>query len=184
MSETLGGRGGVRPWLAAVGCCVAFAPMMASAQQKHTVSFDAPTASSHYTQQFSIDVGDAPGHQLRVFELQRKYGGDAPTIEGVRLKEAWIRGMTDFTEQNGPGSVYVVYSMANGDRIYARGSVTAHAVSGADGKHALKSLIVMTITGGTGKFLGVRGIVTGEILADPAAGTNANQTAMEYWMEK
>lgn len=163
---------------------VMFGSRTAWAQQKQKVSFDAPATGNKYTQQHTIDVGDAPGHQIRIFELQRTYGSDAPTIEGVHVKEAWIRGTTDYTELNGLGTAYVTYVMGNGDRIYGRASYVAHSVAAANGKNAQKNLTAVTVTGGTGKFLGIRGIVRAETLANPVTEMNQNKSEMEYWMEK
>lgn len=105
--------------------------LQAHAQEKKTVSFDAKAAGNKYTQQYAIDVGDAPAHQLRLFELIRNYGEDAPMIEGVHLKQATIRGTTDYTDMNGLGSSYVIYEMDSGERIYANGHFLAHKTKGA-----------------------------------------------------
>lgn len=152
-------------------------------QPKQIVSFNAPASGNKFTQQYTIDVGDAPGHQLRIFELVRTYSKNAPVIEGVRLKEAWIRGMTDYTDLNGLGTSYVTYVMENGDKIYAFGHFLAHRAPGA-GAAVLKNMTELTVTGGTGRFLAIRGIVRAETLSDNTAGINQNKSEMEYWMEK
>jgi hypothetical protein len=154
------------------------------AQEKQKVLFNVPAESTKYTQQHAIDVGDAPGHQVRVFELQRTFGKDAPMIGGVRVKESWTRGTTDFTDLNGPGTSYTTYVMENGDKIYSRGTFEAHRIATSDGKYALKNLGAGTITGGTGKFQGIRGVARSENFADPKAGTNESKGELEYWMEK
>ena len=157
--------------------------MSAPARTKRVVVFDAPAAGNRFTRQHAIDVGDTPGHELRVFELVRTYAGGAPTIEGVALKEAWIRGMTDFTDLNGLGTSYVTYVMEDGDRIYARGNFLAHRLPDTDGNRMLKNMTELTITGGTGRFLAIRGVVRAETLSDNVA-FNQNRSEMEYWMEK
>ena len=154
------------------------------AQDKQKALFNTPAANTKYTQQHAIDVGDAPGHQVRVFELQRTYGNDAPMIGGLRVKESWTRGMTDFTDLNGPGVSYTTYVMDNGDKIYSRGTFEAHRIAGADGKFTLKNLGAATITGGTGKLQGIRGMARTENFADPKAGINESKGEIEYWMEK
>jgi len=58
-----------------------------AAQQMQRVSFKTPAANSKYTVQHVLDVGDVPGHQVRLFELRRTFPTDAPTINGVKLKE-------------------------------------------------------------------------------------------------
>jgi hypothetical protein len=150
------------------------------AQQKQRVSFNVPATSTKYIQQHTIDVGDVPGHQVRIFELQRTFGADAPMIEGVRVKELWTRGITDFTELNGLGTSYNVYVMENGDKIYSRGSFLAHAM----GEGKLRNISTATVTGGTGKFASIRGSVRGETNADPKAGVNQTRGEMEYWLDK
>jgi len=156
---------------------------MAYGQQRQIVSFDAPAVGNMFTQQYAIDIGDAPGHQLRIFELVRTYSKDAPTIEGVHLKEAWIRGMTDYTDSNGLGTSYVPYVMEDGEKIYAYGHFLAHRDASA-GETMLKNMTELTVTGGTGRFLAIRGIVRAETLSDNVAGINQNKSEIEYWMEK
>jgi hypothetical protein len=67
----------------------------ALAQEKQHVSFKAPAENSKYTQQNIIDVGDMPGHQVRVFEIHRTYPNIASVINGVKLSEVWTTGATD-----------------------------------------------------------------------------------------
>ena len=109
-------------------------PGLGQAQQRYKVSFNSPAENNKYTQLYTIEVGDAPGHKLRMLELLRSYNENPPLIEGVALKEAWIRGFTDYTDSNGLGTSYVTYVMANGDKIFARGNFLAHRLSGTDGK--------------------------------------------------
>jgi hypothetical protein len=166
--------------------CISVA-MQAHAQEKKTVSFDAKAAGNKYTQQYAIDVGDAPDHQLRLFELIRNYGENGPVIEGVHLKQATIRGTTDYTDMNGLGSSYVIYEMDSGERIYANGHFLAHKTTGAgpeSAKNAYKNLTELTVTGGTGRFIGIRGIVRAETVADVTINYNQNHTEIEYWFEK
>jgi hypothetical protein len=153
----------------------------AMAQEKRKVSFNSPAASTKYTQQNAIDVGDVPGHQIRVFEIQRTYGTDAPVIEGLRLKESWSRGLTDFNDLNGLGVSYNIYVLENGDRIFARGHFIAQSVAS---EGSLRNLAASTLTGGTGKFSGIRGVVRTETSANPKAGMNEQKGEMEYWLPK
>ena len=160
----------------ALALCAAFG----AAAQKQKVPFDVPATSTKYTQQHAIDVGDMPGHQVRVFELQRQYGKDAPMIEGVRIKETWTRGHTDFTDLNGLGTAYTVYVMDNGDKMFTRASFIANSVGGGE----LKNMGAATITGGTGKLHNIRGLVRSETRSNPSAGMNSTKGEIEYWIEK
>ncbi|MGU7839289.1 hypothetical protein ACV22V_07445 [Burkholderia sp. AW33-5] len=81
----------MKPGTSAAPCCALFASTTAVAQEKHVAAFDAPPSGNKYTQQHVLEVGDVPGHQLRLYELVRSYGGKVQTIEGVVLKEAVIR---------------------------------------------------------------------------------------------
>ena len=100
------------------------------------------------------------------------------------MKELWTRGSTDFTALNGLGTSYNVYVMENGDKIYSRANFLAHATPSADGKASLRNMSTAIITGGTGKYQGIRGVVRSETNADPKKGFNETKGEMEYWMEK
>ena len=83
---------------------VALSAGHALAQEKQKVSYRVSEQNSKYTQQHVIDVGDVPGHQVRVFEIQRMLPADAPAINGIKL--------------NGPSSSYDTYLFENGDRLF------------------------------------------------------------------
>ena len=59
------------------------------AQQKQKVSYKVAAENTKYTQQFTIAVGDVPGHEIRISEIHRTFPTNAPMINGVRLKEIW-----------------------------------------------------------------------------------------------
>jgi hypothetical protein len=152
----------------------------AVAQQKQQVSFKAPPENSKYTQQHVIDVGDAPGHQVRVYELHRTFPSNAPVINGMKLAEQWTRGTSDYTDGNGSNSQYIVFALENGDKFFARIALVAHSA----GAGKLSTTSVGSITGGTGKFAGIRGMIRSAGTADPKAGFSETQYDIEYWMEK
>jgi hypothetical protein len=66
-----------------------FAIPDASAQERCKISWDASVSEAKYTQQLALDVGDVPGHQVRVFELHRTYTSDKPNCEGLKRVEEW-----------------------------------------------------------------------------------------------
>ena len=168
--------------VAVLWCSALFGTTASLAQQTQKVSL--PTVTTKYTQQHTIDVGDVPAHQIRVFEYQRVYGEDAPLIAGLRLKDSWTRGISDYADSTGPGSAYTTYAMENGDKLYAHGNFVTHGVPTASGKKTLSTHAALTITGGTGKLSGIRGVVRTETTADLAAGINQGKGEIEYWMEK
>ena len=84
-------------------------PVKAVAQEKQRASFKTSVENTKYTQQHSIEVGDVSGHHVRVYEIQRTFPNNAPVINGVALKEQWTRAISDYTDNNGPGTTYSVY---------------------------------------------------------------------------
>jgi len=152
----------------------------AAAQQKQKVSIKSLAANTKYTQQHVIDVGDAANHQVRVYEILRQYPSDAPVINSVKVKEWWTRGLSDYTDNSGSGTTYGVFMMENGDKFFVRSSLVAQ--SQGDGK--LNAVTSGTVTGGTGKFSGMKGILSTSNKADPKAGMNEAQTELEYWFDK
>src|SRR5215831_6298876 len=59
----------------------------AFAQQKEQASFKATPENSKITQGMNIDVGDAPNHIIRIFEVHRAYPSNAAVIAGLKLVE-------------------------------------------------------------------------------------------------
>jgi hypothetical protein len=155
------------------------------AQQKHKISGKMLAENTKYTQQYSIDVGDVPGHQVRIFEMDRKFPTDPPLFLGVRVTELWIRGYSDYIDLNGRAAEYSIFLLENGDKVFARNeSVSQTTVDPATGAKRSTATNVAAITGGTGKFLGIRGTIRFSAVFDPKTGMNENQFDGEYWMEK
>lgn len=165
--------------IAALSCMTIALPASdAAEQQKQRVSYKISAENSKYTQQQLIDIGDVRGHQVRIFEIYRTYPGDAPVINGVKLKETWNRGMSDYIDGNGPNMGYAIFVLQNDDRFFAR--TTGHAHSTGSGK--LTTVIAGTITGGTGKLVGIQGMIRSTGTAEPKAGLVETQYEIEYWL--
>jgi hypothetical protein len=152
----------------------------APAQEKQRVSIKVPAANTKYTQQHVIDAGDAPGHQIRIFELHRTYTGNQPVINGLKLVENWSRGFSDYTDGNGLNPGYSEYVLENGDKFFTR--FTCVAASPGEGK--IDTTCTAQITGGTGKLSNIRGVIRSSNKADPKSGFNENQAEVEYYMAK
>ena len=165
----------------ALGCLVVALPTdNVLAQQKQQLSFKTSAENTKYTQQHLIDVGDVPGHQVRVYELHCTFPNNAPVMNGVAIKEQWTRAISDYTDNNGPGTTYGVYVLENGDKFFTRSVLVAQST----GSGKLTATTVGQITGGTGKFAGIQGIVRTVNTADPKAGVNEGQTDIEYTIGK
>lgn len=176
---------GIRSAVAVAATLALCAAPGALAQQTQTLKFTAPTANTKYTQQHVINAGDAPSHEVRIFEIHRTFPKDPPQIGGVRVKETWARGYSDYFDLNGTAVTYTTYVMENGDKFYTRTNVLSQNAASADGaKKGATNMTSGSITGGTGKFVGIRGTVRTTGAFDPKAGTNQTQLEMVYWMEK
>jgi len=151
----------------------------AVAQQKQQVSYKVSAENSKYTQQLNIDAGDLPNHLVRVYEVRRTFPNDAPVINGFKLVEEWDRGTADLADGNGTGTAYTVYVMENGDKFFDRRAAIAQSTSGK-----ITATHVGYITGGTGKFAGMQGIVRASVNFDPKTNVTENQIDIEYWIAK
>ena len=152
----------------------------AFAQQTQHVSYKVGAENSKYTQQQFLDVGDIAGHQVRSFEIYRTFPINAPVFNGMKMKEQWTRGTSDYIDNNGTATTYNVYVLENGDKFFTRGTVLARSA----GPGKLSNVTVAYITGGTGKLAGIQGIVRTTGTAEPKAGVNETQVEIEYSIGK
>jgi len=160
------------------GVAILVLSLPVAAQQKFKYSFGA-SAQTKYTEQHIMEVGDVPGHQIRVATLSTKYGSEAPTYDGVKATEStgWLN--SDYIAGNGRFIQYVAMQMENGDKIYS--FVEGHLQTSA-GKASFST--VTTLRGGTGKFAGIRGVIRGSGVTDFKTGPSTNPSEGEYWFEK
>ena len=117
---------------------------------------------------------------MRVFEIHRTFPNNAPVINGVKLADLWSRGASDLLDGDGAYTTYAVFIMENGDKFFDRASLVAQSIG--SGKFTTTS--TGTITGGTGKFAAIKGIVRTAGTADPKAGFTETQYDIEYRIEK
>jgi hypothetical protein len=160
-----------------IGLC---ATGIAAAQEKQHVSYKVTAENSKYTQQQFLDVGDSAGHQVRSFELHRTFPNGAPVFNGIKLKEIWGRGISDYIDSNGTATQYNVYVLENGDKFFTRTTVLAHSV----GSGQFTNMSVGYITGGTGELAGIQGIIRSSGISNPKSNFNEVQTDIEYWISK
>jgi hypothetical protein len=147
------------------------------AQQR--LVFKVAAENTKYTQQHAIDVGDVSGHQVRLFEVYRTYSSNAPVINGMKIVESWTRGITDYTNNNGEGTIYGIYALENGDKFFTRGSlVTVQSPEASN----FTATTVGPITGGTGRLARINGMARTVTSANPKGGVNETQVDIEYWL--
>ena len=154
------------------------------AQQKYSIT-EGPKSESKYLQEHIIDVGDRPGHQLRVYELRNTYPANDLEFAGVKVTESHVRGMSDYTNWSGSFTTYTVYSLEDGSQIFSRGTGTTQSKVGGDGKRqSFKYSFVDTFVGGTKGFRGIRGQQTGSGAREAGANSLSQQQSVgEYWIE-
>jgi hypothetical protein len=160
-----------------------FACTEAWAQEKQKYSFKAPAGVTKYGEQHVIDVGDVPGHQLRIYETHSTYTNEAPVYDGVKVKEAWTRSVSDYTAGSGRSNGYGIALLENGDKIFSRTELTTQTSVAADGSKTTKAYSVTTLTGGTGKFKGIHGTLRG-VTATDFKTLSGSVTEGEYWIER
>lgn len=148
------------------------------------MSYTVPAAANRYTEEHVVDVGDVPGHQVRVFEIQQDASITGAAFAGVKGKETWTRGTSDFINGNGPANNYNVRVMEDGSKIFGRLSVVAQAGTNAEGAKVLKFSSVETLLGGTGKFSRIRGTIRGTAERVVGATALSAQYTGEYWFEE
>ncbi|MVT71199.1 hypothetical protein GPL21_39870 [Bradyrhizobium pachyrhizi] len=88
--------------ISALICLTVAAPISdAFAQQTQRVSYKAGAENAKYTQQQFLDVGDVAGHQVRSYEIHRTFPTNPPVVNGLKIKETWTRGVSDYVDNNG-----------------------------------------------------------------------------------
>ena len=156
----------------------------ALSQQKYPIASNAGGQTSKYIQQYKIDVGDVPGHQIRIQETHRVYN-DKSTLEfqGVKAKEGWVRGFSDYTNGKGKAWGYGHWVLEDGNKVYYDYVGTSHAEPTATGSLKGGYHGTTRIVGGTGKYKGIRGTTTDTVAFDndPKTGYNNSDGKGEYW---
>ena len=167
--------------LAAILLCLSGLGM---AQDKQLTSWTVPEANTQYTQRLNVDVGDVPGHVVRIYEIHRKFAAPPPLFAGTAAVEGWDRGQAEYVNLNGPSWGYTIFHMANGDKVFARFSGVVRTTVGSDGKKQTTYSGTTVLTGGTGKFKGIRGLFHETDNVDIAAGISETNGTGEYWLEE
>src|SRR5262249_56497822 len=71
--------------------CLAVALPTIPVLAQERLVFRVSAENTNYTQQYTIDVGDVAGHQVRIFEIKRAYPTNAPLIRRVQNLDALSR---------------------------------------------------------------------------------------------
>ena len=169
-------RYGILAAITALG--LAFSLGSSVAQQRQHVSYKTSSENAKYVQQLNVEVGDVPNHIVRVFDLHRTHPA-GPIINGSKLVEESVRGMTEITDGNGSSTVYGVYVLESGDKFFAK---ILQVNQNNAGKVAATG--IGPITGGTGKLAEMHGVVHFTVNFDVKSGFNEGQTDIDYSIGK
>ena len=158
----------------------------ALAQQKYSYNHSSPPQSSRFVQQHSIDVGDIPGHQIRIVEIQRMYTADHPVIMGTKVVEVWARASSDYVNGVGPAQGYDIMLLEDGSKIFSEWRGTSYSEATSTGSRRGTFHGTIRWIGGTGKYATIRGVIAAvsEYDTDPKTGYNRTNHKGEYWFEK
>jgi hypothetical protein len=155
------------------------------AQQRFPFSSTGEGVKSRYVQQHIIDVGDIPGHQIRIQETHRINPAGGHSVDGVRITETWVRGFSNYVNGVGPAWGYSVWMMEDGNKIFLEYVGTSDSQPTASGSRRGTYHGTTRITGGTGRFAKIRGqlVDVAEFDTDPNKGYNRVSSKGEYWFE-
>ncbi len=164
------------------GVLVALTSAQAWSQQKYQIT-SPPSSSAQYVQQHAIDVDDATGHQIRVYEIRYEYPKKDFAFAGVQVLQGLTRGISDYVGLSGPFTTYTVYTLEDGNKVFSRATGTSMLMTGPNGNSVVKFSAVENYIGGTGRFKGMRGqvLIGGE--RDVVAKSVTQQSTGEYWIE-
>jgi hypothetical protein len=161
----------------AIATCIFITPALADEHQH--VSYKVPAANSKYIQQLNVDAGDIPGHIVRIFDLVRNHRENPPVVNGAKIVEETARGLTDIINGNGSSVVYSVFITENGDKFFAR----LTQVSTGEGGN-VSAVATGPITGGTGKFEKIHGLVKLVVKFNVTNGFNEGTEDIDYTIDR
>jgi hypothetical protein len=161
-----------------------FGAAQAAEPERHPLAYGLDGGATRYVRQYRVEVGDVPRHELRVFDLTRKFTHGTPVIDGVRLTETQERGIADLVDQDGRENAYVIYVLEDGNRVFGRYSGTVRTRRWPDGSRHYDVRGTIELTGGTGRFESIRGSVTVWQALDPGADSSQGAARGEYWFER
>ena len=155
-----------------------------SAQERCKVNDTGADSTTKYVQQHMMDVGDVPGHQIRIAQLHTTFTAPKPNCEGLKPTESENYISTDYTDRNGNLHGYLVTTYDNGDKIFQRQEGTSQTVTNADGTKSSTLYAVVKYVGGTGKYKSIQGLARTIAAFDPVKNHVDAHTEGEYWIEK
>jgi hypothetical protein len=160
-------------------------PALASAaDERHAVAFDLGAAELQYHKKYRVAVSDVPGHVLRLQESSREFVPGAFTLGTVAVVSLREWGTADLIDENGTESAYLVFTLADGNRVLGRYRGTIESRRWPDGSRHYDLRGTVELTGGSGAFETIRGTIRTWQAVDPGADSNQGRAEGEVWFER
>ena len=160
---------------------------IAQAQKHYLIEDKSEWSTGKYIQQHMIDVDDLPGHKVRILEVQRIYNDKSQlAVSGAKVREAWVRGYSDYTQGKGKAWGYSIWLLDDGNKVYMEWAGTTASNTSPTGSIEGVFNGVTWLRGGTGKYSAIRGTMT-DVNAfnnDPNNGYNRSESKGDYWFEE
>jgi len=155
-----------------------------AAAGQQPIAYDLGAATTRYVREYRLEVDDVPRHELRLYDLKREFARSAPVFDGVRAAQSREQGAADLVDQNGTESGYVIYVLEDGNRVFGQYRGAVQTRRWPDGSRHYDVRGTIELTGGTGRFEGIKGDLRVWQALDP--GADSNQGAVEgiYWFER
>ena len=164
------------------GAALLCLPAFVAAQQKQPLIYDAAAAQTRTVRDQRIAVDDLPDHILRIYDVRRTFSGRAPVFDGVRAIEMWEQGVADTVDRNGGESAYITFVLENGEKVLGRYAGVVQSFRWPDGSRHYDHVGSITLTGGSGRFAAVRGLIRVRAAIDPGADSSQIESRGEYWL--
>lgn len=178
-------------WIRSICLALSVAALLPAAavhaQERFKLQFNQVGQSSKYIAQQAYDVGDSPGHQVRIYKVQRTFTeASSFVVRGVRVTSTEVNGYSDYTNGVGPIWGYEVWSMADGGKVFVQYIGSTFSEPTETGSRRGIATSAGRIIGGSGAWKNIRGMVhsTSRFDSDPQKGYSQGDNQGEYWFEE
>ena len=134
-----------------------------------------------YIEQKAIAVDDVDGHIIRIFKTETNHKNSKANCENLKVVKTDFFGISDYVYKNGTVTGYSIATYDDGSKIFSNLHGIAHTPKDQT-KNGIVSLTI-TITGGTGKYKGVKGYGTGRTEFNPETGYSSGFTETNYFFK-
>lgn len=158
----------------------------AFAQERFKLQYNQVGQTSKYLAQQAYDVGDQPGHQVRIYKVQRTFTDESTfVVRGVRVRMSESTGYSDYTGGIGPIWGYEVWTLEDGGKVFLTYTGSTYSEPTETGSRRGIATSAARITGGTGAWKSIRGMIhsASKFDSDPQKGYSQGDNKGEYWFE-